>query len=82
MTLSDLIAAFRTEAADQAEPPLWSDAEIAGYLADDRRRLERALSDGELLGVATTALVKVAGQAFNLHLPAPGRDEAKQGRLL
>ncbi len=26
----------------------------AGYLADDRRRLERALSDGELLGVATT----------------------------
>lgn len=34
MTLSDLIAAFRTEAADQAEPPLWSDAEIAGYLAD------------------------------------------------
>lgn len=26
----------------------------AGYLADDRRRLEQALSDGELLGVATT----------------------------
>ncbi|GAA1457843.1 DEAD/DEAH box helicase [Williamsia maris] len=26
----------------------------AGYLADDRRRLEAALSDGELLGVATT----------------------------
>lgn len=26
----------------------------AGYLADDRRRLERALADGELLGVATT----------------------------
>ncbi|WP_051198898.1 DEAD/DEAH box helicase [Gordonia shandongensis] len=26
----------------------------AGYLADDRRRLERAISDGELLGVATT----------------------------
>ncbi|GAA4659048.1 DEAD/DEAH box helicase [Gordonia humi] len=26
----------------------------AGYLADDRRKLERALSDGELLGVATT----------------------------
>lgn len=26
----------------------------AGYLADDRRRLERSLADGELLGVATT----------------------------
>lgn len=26
----------------------------AGYLADDRRRLEHALADGELLGVATT----------------------------
>ncbi len=26
----------------------------AGYLADDRRRLERAISDGELVGVATT----------------------------
>ena len=26
----------------------------AGYLADDRRKLEQALSDGELLGVATT----------------------------
>ena len=35
-----------------------------------------------LLGVAVTALVKVAGQAFNLHLPAPGRGEGQQGRLL
>lgn len=26
----------------------------AGYLADDRRRLERAISDGDLIGVATT----------------------------
>ncbi|MFW0786587.1 DEAD/DEAH box helicase [Gordonia sp. CPCC 206044] len=26
----------------------------AGYLADDRRRLERAISEGELIGVATT----------------------------
>ncbi|MFT4201401.1 DEAD/DEAH box helicase [Gordonia sp. (in: high G+C Gram-positive bacteria)] len=26
----------------------------AGYLADDRRRLERAIADGELLGIATT----------------------------
>ncbi|MGC4933428.1 DEAD/DEAH box helicase [Gordonia sp. DT30] len=26
----------------------------AGYLADDRRKLEQAISDGELLGVATT----------------------------
>ncbi|GAC57043.1 putative ATP-dependent helicase [Gordonia hirsuta DSM 44140 = NBRC 16056] len=26
----------------------------AGYLADDRRRLEKALADGDLLGVATT----------------------------
>ncbi len=34
MTISDLIAAFRTEADDIAQPPLWSDAEIVGYLND------------------------------------------------
>lgn len=34
MTLFDLIAAFRTEADDQVSPPLWSDAEIVGYLND------------------------------------------------
>lgn len=35
-----------------------------------------------LLGVAVTALVRVAGLAFDLHLPHPGADEGTQGRLL
>lgn len=35
-----------------------------------------------LLAVGVTALVRVAGLAFDLHLPHPGRDEGHQGRLL
>lgn len=35
-----------------------------------------------LLSVSVTALLKVAGQAFNLHLPVPGRGSGEQGRLL
>ncbi|MGE0598480.1 MAG: trimeric intracellular cation channel family protein [Dehalococcoidia bacterium] len=35
-----------------------------------------------LLGVAVTALVRVAGLAFDLHLPHPGAHDKRQGRLL
>ncbi|GMV84944.1 MAG: membrane protein [Dehalococcoidia bacterium] len=35
-----------------------------------------------LLGVSVTALVRVAGLAFNLHLPHPGGGDGHQGRLL
>lgn len=35
-----------------------------------------------LLAVSATALLRVAGQTFNLHLPVPGRDNSEQGRLL
>ncbi len=35
-----------------------------------------------LLAVAVTALVRVAGLAFDLHLPRPGGDDKRQGRLL
>ena len=35
-----------------------------------------------LLAVAVTALVRVAGLAFDLHLPHPGHDHGSQGRLL
>lgn len=34
MTLADLISAFRVQADDQITPYLWSDTEVAGYLAD------------------------------------------------
>ena len=34
------------------------------------------------LGVAVTALVRVAGLAFDLHLPHPGSGDGKQQRLL
>jgi uncharacterized membrane protein YeiH len=39
-------------------------------------------SGAALLAVAVTALVRVAGLAFDLHLPRPGGDEGKQARLL
>lgn len=39
-------------------------------------------SGAALLAVSVGALLKVAGQTFNLHLPVPGRDEKHQGRLL
>lgn len=35
-----------------------------------------------LLAVSATALLRVAGQTFNLHLPAPGDTKGRQGRLL
>lgn len=35
-----------------------------------------------LLAVAVTSAVRVAGLAFNLHLPHPGSEEGKQRRLL
>ncbi|MEO6397466.1 MAG: TRIC cation channel family protein [Tepidiformaceae bacterium] len=35
-----------------------------------------------LLGVAVAALVRVAGVAFDLHLPRPGSGDGKQHRLL
>ena len=35
-----------------------------------------------LLGVSVTALVRVAGLAFDLHLPHPGSPNGKQGRLM
>lgn len=37
---------------------------------------------GALLGVAVAATVRVAGMAFDLHLPHPGAEEGKQQRLL
>lgn len=35
-----------------------------------------------LLGVSVAALVRVGGLAFDLHLPRPGSEGGKQGRLL
>lgn len=35
-----------------------------------------------LLGVSVAALVRVAGLAFDLHLPQPGSEDGKQGRLI
>ena len=51
------VTAVRTRGIlEEAAPDLTNRiaAYRAGYLADDRRRLERSLADGELLGVATT----------------------------
>ncbi|WP_291314350.1 DEAD/DEAH box helicase [Corynebacterium sp. UBA2622] len=44
----DLVAAGRADFAQRVA------SYRAGYLAEDRRRLERALDDGDLLGLATT----------------------------
>lgn len=35
-----------------------------------------------LLAVCVTALLRVAGQTFNLHLPTPGGSDGNHGRLL
>lgn len=35
-----------------------------------------------LLAVSATALLRVAGQTFDLHLPAPGEGDGHQGKLL
>lgn len=55
MILSDLIAAFRTESYDQVLPYLWSDAEVAGYLADAEAEAcvrARLLYDETTVGVS------------------------------
>ncbi|QMU22241.1 DEAD/DEAH box helicase [Gordonia rubripertincta] len=52
----ELTALSARNLLSQSAPELESrvGAYRAGYLADDRRKLEKAISDGELLGVATT----------------------------
>jgi DEAD/DEAH box helicase domain-containing protein len=51
---AELLADFtRREVSEAAKRP-WIRAYRAGYLAEDRRELERALATGELLGVAST----------------------------
>jgi uncharacterized membrane protein YeiH len=41
-----------------------------------------SLGGAALLGVAVTAALRVAGLAFDLHLPQPGGREGSQKRLL
>ena len=44
MTLTQLIASFRSEARDQVEPYLWTDAEVKGYFNDaEQEAATRAL---------------------------------------
>lgn len=56
MTLANLIAAFRVTAYDQIEPYIWSDADIAGHLADAENE---ACIRARLIADETTADVAV-----------------------
>jgi hypothetical protein len=42
VTLQELIARFRSEVADEAQPHLWSDSELLTYAVDAQDRLVRA----------------------------------------
>lgn len=58
MTLSELIAAFRVTADDGIEPYLWSDIEVADYLADAE---SEACIRARLIADETTPTVAVIG---------------------
>lgn len=65
MTLVELIASFRSEAADQVLPYMWSDAEIVGYLNDAEN--EACIRAGLLTDETTPGLAVIpvlAGQAW------------------
>ena len=66
MTLAELIAAFRLESDDRVTPYLWSDAEIAGYLAEAENEAcirARLLFDETTIGVASLAVVRAVTEA-------------------
>jgi DEAD/DEAH box helicase domain-containing protein len=51
---AELLATFARSAVDSAARRARIKSYRAGYLAEDRRRLERELAEGDLLGVAST----------------------------
>lgn len=69
MTLSELVAAFRTRADDEAQPYLWEDTEVAQYLNEaEREAAERALLIHDETTAAVCTLTVVAGTAsYPLH---------------
>jgi hypothetical protein len=58
MTSSDLLALFRSEIADTAEPYLWSDEDVFGYM-DDAQTMFCRKTDG-ILDASTDAVTKIA----------------------
>ena len=70
MNVSDFIAAFRSDLADQAMPePLWSDADIVRYLNDAVQEAnERALLTEDRATPSVCSIAVVAGTAtYALH---------------
>lgn len=64
MTLKELIAELRSQLDDSAEPFLWSDAELTGYLNDaERQACERALLIYDDAPSALTKLTLKTGRA-------------------
>jgi len=70
MTLTQLIAAFRTDADDAAAPYLWSDTEVTGWLneAQDEAAIRGKLifesSDTQICNISVTALL---GSVYATH---------------
>lgn len=69
MTLQDLIARFRILAADKAQPPLWSDAEVTMWLNDAQRQAcirGRLIREDENKAVCLISMQE-GKQTYKLH---------------
>lgn len=58
MTARELLALFRIEVSDLAEPYLWSNAQVIGYLDDAQKqfcRLTEGIEDGRSFKISITA---------------------------
>jgi len=69
MTLQDLIARFRVLAADKAQPPLWSDAEVTMWLNDAQRQAcirGRLIREDENKAVCLISMQE-GKQTYKLH---------------
>ena len=69
MNVADFIAAFRSELADYAEPPLWRDEEIAAYLNEAvQEACERAYLIEDRATPAVCAIALQPGvDTYSLH---------------
>lgn len=70
MTLQELIAEFRRQVADEAQPYLWSDPEVLDYAVDAQDMLVRALGGFADVTVAAADVGSPAARLQDLDLTA------------
>lgn len=81
MDIAEVLAEFRRQVDDEAQPTLWSDAEAMGYLAFAQDHMVRAM--GGIADATTPALTEVTATLntpFTAHSPYVLR--IRSGRLL